>query len=107
MQKRKKNISEEEMTAVYNQIDATETKIKELEQKSHEIRQQIASCEQFLFYLLHMKNIIPILCCLFLLALIIISANENTELKKQIDTLYENKTTACYSFNEDLEMKIN
>lgn len=45
MQKRKKNISEEEMTAVYNQIDATETKIKELEQKSHEIRQQIASCE--------------------------------------------------------------
>lgn len=54
-----------------------------------------------------MKNIIPILCCLFLLALIIISANENTELKKQIDTLYENKTTACYSFNEDLEMKIN
>ena len=45
MKKRKNNISEEEMTIIYNSIDATETKIKELEQKSHEIRQQIASCE--------------------------------------------------------------
>lgn len=55
MQKRKKNVSEEEMTAVYNQIDATETKIKELEQKSHDIRQQIASCDKQFYFIIFKK----------------------------------------------------
>ena len=45
MQKRKKNVSEEEMIVVYNKIDETETKIKEQEQQSREIRWKIANCE--------------------------------------------------------------